>query len=531
MVFGSRAFSTDRLGAICLISLAFFVLFIFLPPVYVLTYAFKTSFRLDSAGEAALVNTFVIGLVVTFFDLLFGLPVAWVLARRKKMPMRRLIDTLIDMPLVVPTSVLGLSVFYFWGGGIGALLGISGGLVSKGPILIALLHIVFTFPYVVRSIEASIAQLNKSHEQAATMLGASQLTVFRTISLPLFKSGVISGAILAFTRSLSETGATMMVAGVYATAPTMVVTYKKALDIPSAAAVSIVLISCAVLLLIVAKMFSGGFKVPILHVWPAKERMLSTRFVGKRDAIIAIAVITAILLPTFYIVISGLDTLALHTLIALAQDWPLIDSILISFGVGLAVTVINLLLAIPLAMLIARNIFRVGGIVDTMSDIILLVPTSALGLSLSLFWKNFSLGDLPILVLAHLSFTFPLMLKPISGAIGGVDQHMEDAARTLGARHFKVFQTITYPLIRPAIIAGIIMTFMRSLSETGATMSVSEKIKTVPVLLVDLFTKGKVDDKTILACILLFILSFVFIFCLKMMDSRKDAKDRGQGTQ
>jgi len=524
MFLGKSTANLSRLDMICLLSILIFTAIVFLPPVYVLSYAGGAKLVLNESSKIALINSFIISAAVTAVDVILGLPVAWMMARRKDLKYRYIIDTLIDMPLVVPTSVLGLSVFYFWGAGMGSLFGLDEGLLSKGPIMLALLHIVFTFPYIVRSIEAAISQINISHEQAATMLGAPPLTVFRTVSLPLFKSGLIAGAILVFTRSLSETGATMMVAGLFSTASTIVVDYKKAQDIPSAAAVSIVLIAVAVLLLISAKILSGGFRIPVIHVWPQTERKLSRRYVPYRDALISFLVILIVLLPTFYIVLSGLNVIRSQTIIELIRNQALMESLIISFIIGLVATGINLVLAIPLAYVISKNMFKAGGIVDTMSDIILLVPTSALGLSLSLFWKNFAFPELLILVLAHLSFTFPLMVKPISAALAGVETGIEDAACTLGANKVTIFKTITYPLIKPAIIAGIIMTFMRSLSETGATLSVSENIKTIPVLLVDIFTKGMVDDKTILACIVLFAASFAFIVALKIVESKKNAK-------
>ncbi|MCX6695242.1 MAG: iron ABC transporter permease [Candidatus Altiarchaeota archaeon] len=505
------------------ISLAFFLVVIFTPPVYILSYAFKSQFVINEASRTALFNSLVIGFVVTLFDLVFGLPVAWVLARRKSLKHRHLIDTLIDMPLVVPTSVLGLSVYFFWGGGLGSLFGVQDGLISKGPIMIILLHIVFSFPYVVRSIEAAVFQIDKSHEQAATMLGASQFTVFRTISLPLFKAGVISGAILAFTRSLSETGATMMVAGLTSTAPTIVVDYKKAGDITSAAAISVVLIGIAVVLLVLTKILSKSFRVPVTHVWPSEERTLSKEYVHLRDMLVSFFVMAIILVPTFYIALSGLGVLRSDTISSLLRDGGIMNSIIVSFAVAFIVTVVNLAFSMPLSMVISRNKFKIGGVIDTMSDVILLVPTSALGLSLSMFWGNFSFNEFMILVLAHMSFSMPLMLKPISAALSGVDPNLEDAARTLGAKPLKVFMTITYPLIKPGIVAGIIMTFMRSLSETGATLSVSDNIKTIPVLLVDLFNAHQVDDKAILASIVLFALSFVFILVLKSI-TNKNAK-------
>jgi len=511
-----------RVETLCVGALAFFLIFIFLPPVYVLTYAFGAG-GLDDHGTRALINSFTVAFVVTVVDLLIGLPVSWILARGRGLRFRQALDTLIDMPLVVPTAVLGISTYYFWGDGVGSLLGVEGGLIGKGPILLALLHIVFTFPYVVRSIVAAISQLDRNHEQAATMLGAPPFTVFRTISLPLFRAGVVSGAVLAFTRSLSETGATLMVAGLYSTAPTTVVALKKAGDISSAAAVSAALIASAVIVLLAARLLSGGFRVPVVHVWPQAERTLGRGGMGVRDVISAFAVASLVLAPTFYIVLKGVGSVHQAAFVSLISDWTLLSSIIVSFVLGFAVTAINLAVALPLALLVSRNIFRAGPAVELLSEVILIVPTSALGLSIALFWGHLKLAEPLMLVFAHLSFTFPLMLKPIAAAFSAVDPGLEEVARTLGARRLTVFKTVVYPLIRPAIVAGVIMTFMRSLSETGATLSVSDKVKTVPVLLVDAFMGGKVDDKTTLACILLFTASFILIMALKAAD-KKNAK-------
>jgi thiamine transport system permease protein len=505
------------------VALVFFVFVIFTPPIYILSYAFESSFNLDDASLKAISLSFKIAAVVTFADVLLGLPLAWIISK-KKTRFRLWIDTFVDMPLVVPTSILGISVYMFWGGGnlLTSFFG-AGTLIQKGPLMIILLHTVFTLPYVVRSIGAAIAQINTTHEQAATMLGASPLTVFRTISLPLFKSGLISGMILAFTRSLSETGATMMVAGASLTAPVLVVEYKRASDIPSAAAVSIVLICAAILLLLAAKILSVKTRIPVVRVFPERERALSRGFYRLRNLLVAAFFLAVILAPTFFIALSRLDVATYGNVASLAGNSAVLNGIVLSFAVGLIVTAVNLLFALPLSMMIARNTLGLSGILDTMSDIVLLVPTSALGLSLALFWGNFSLSEFAVLALAHASFTFPLMLKPIATAVSGVEEALFDAARSLGAKPLQVFSSVTFPLIKPGIIAGVIMTFMRSLSETGATMSVSSSIRTIPVLLVELFSGGALSDDAVLACVLLFAVSFAFIFLLKKVSLPENA--------
>lgn len=498
----------------------FFMLIVFIPPIYVLSYAFEEGFVLDSVAKTSIILSFEIAIIVTLVCVIFGLPTAWILAR-KRIPYRLWVDTLIDLPLVVPTAVLGISIWLFWGSDYGLLnlFGITTGLFSKGPMLIILLHIVFTFPYVVRSIEAAIYQIDMAHEEAARVLGAPSFTVFRTISLPLFKSGLISGAILAFTRSLSETGATMMVAGLSQTAPILVVTYKKANDITSAAAVSIILIITAVILLLITKLLTIRVSIPIKRAYPILERKL-VKYNIYRDTLTIVFIALIILIPTFFIVISGINKLDFNI------GSVLLKSILISFLIAFFATVINLIFALPMGNIIARDKFHTGPIFDMLNDIILLVPTSALGLSLGLFWKNFALNEFLILILTHISFSFPYIVKPIAASISGVDQNLIEAARSLGATPLRAFRTVTYPLIKPAIIAGIIMGFMRSLSETGATLAVSEKIKTIPVLLVEIFNKNQFDEKAIFTCILLFLLSFIFILILKKTEERGNARHR-----
>jgi len=493
----------------------FFLFIVFFPPVYILSYIFGGGFSLSSDSLGAVVNSFKIALTVVALDVLFALPLSWILAR-KKFRHRLLVDTLVDMPLVVPTSILGISVYMFWGGEWAAsLFGPSVHLFSKGYWMIILLHVVFTFPYLVRSIQAGLLQVSRIHEEAARTLGASALTMYRTISLPLVKKSVISGCILAFTRSLSETGATMMVAGVVKTAPVIVVEYKNAGSVSDAAAVSIVLILAAAALLVIARFASIKTRVPLFHVYPGTEKFLSARFIGVRDAGVFFFVAGFILLPTAFIVLANIGVVNASAFTALIHNGLILKGVVISFFVAAIATIVNLVFAIPMGVIISKNKFRLGHVFDTLNDVILLVPTSALGLSLALFWGNFEVNDLLVLVLAHISFSFPFMVRPVSAALTGVNEELVEAARTLGATPYKSFKTITFPLIKPAIIAGVIMTFMRSLSETGATMSVSRNIKTITVVLVELFEGGQVGEEAILACILLFALSFIFLVMIK----------------
>jgi thiamine transport system permease protein len=488
--------------------LVFFAAFIFIPAIYILKGFSGLTAVADPLVLRAVLLSFFIGLTVTFVNLIFGVPLAWVLTRSKKR-IARWVDNLVDLSLVMPTAALGFSVYLFWGSdmGLSRLFGLEGGLFSKGPLMIGLLHIVFTLPYMIRSVSAAISQIDPSYEEASASLGASPFTFFRTVALPLFRNGVINGSVLSFTRSLSETGATMMVAGAAATAPVLIISLKNAGKMSEAAGASIILIAAAILMLVLARFIFGKKVINLNGIYPRFERKLSGQVRLKNTFIFSFYGLF-IFLPTVYIALYYIFNFRLTNINLL------LGSILISFGVALAVTLVNLLFSLPLSYMIARDKFRLGGILTSLNEAVLLMPTSALGLSIALYWRNFFSSDILLLLLVHLCFSFPYLVKPITAAMQEVSESQQEAAYSLGASTRQMFFTILLPQIKPAIISGAIMAFMRSLSETGATLAVTGKIKTVSVMIVDLFKAERFDEAAI-ACVILFVVALCFLYILK----------------
>ena len=487
----------------------FFLLFIiFLPAVYVLSYSFSAKNFLTPQALKAILASIEIGLLVTFINLIFGVPLAWIIAKSKSR-LSKLVDNLIDLSLVIPTAALGFSVYLYWGTkfGIAKLLGLEGGIFSLGPILIILLHVVFTLPYMIRSIAASIVKIDPTYEKAAETLGAGPFTIFRSIYLPLFKDGVITGSILSFTRSLSETGATIMVAGAFMTAPVLIVGLKQAGQVPQAAGVSIVMILSAIAILFLSKLFLGSKTINFEKVYPRFEKSL-LKLKALRNIILALFFIFIIFLPTIYFIIFEL------TKFNISIESTLLKSLIISFTIAFAATLVNLFFAIPLAYIIARNKYKMGNFLDILNEIVLLVPTSALGLSLFLFWQKFLPYEFLILILAHVSFIFPLMVKPITAAFKNIPPSLQEASYSLGAGKIETFKTILLPLMKPALIAGSIMAFLRSLSETGATLAVTSNIKTTPILIVELIKQGEINQAAV-SCTVLFVITLILLIILK----------------
>lgn len=172
-------------------------------------------FQLSPQEMAALGLSIKVAFWSTAASLLPGILVAWVLAR-KSFPGKSLLDSLVHLPLVLPPIVPGYVLLVLLGsqGFIGKWLqqsfDITLAFTWKGA---ALASAVMAFPLMVRAIRLSITQIDLKLETAARTLGATPLYGFLTITLPLALPGILTGLILAFSRSLGEFGATITFVG------------------------------------------------------------------------------------------------------------------------------------------------------------------------------------------------------------------------------------------------------------------------------------------------------------------------------
>jgi len=158
--------------------------------------------------------SYLIALSATALNVVAGLPVSILIARRRGgKTISGILDTLVNIPIVVPSIALGVSIGLFWGGAT---------YVSEFLLLI-FAHASITYTYFVRSMVAAIETIPVEIEDVARTLGAKPLTIFRRLTIPLSKYALLAGAIMAFTRSVDETGATLAVAKRLITAPVLMV--------------------------------------------------------------------------------------------------------------------------------------------------------------------------------------------------------------------------------------------------------------------------------------------------------------------
>lgn len=146
--------------------------------------------------------------------ILVGTPFAYVHCRNEY-PGKVIVDTLIDLPLVLPPAVAGLALLVLWGrvGILGQYLSLFGINIAFTTLAVIMAQIFVASPFYVRQAKSLFEQLDPAYEQTARTLGASPLRIFLLVTLPLTAGGLVSGAVMTFGRALGEFGATIMFAG------------------------------------------------------------------------------------------------------------------------------------------------------------------------------------------------------------------------------------------------------------------------------------------------------------------------------
>jgi sulfate/thiosulfate transport system permease protein len=156
---------------------------------------------------AALKLTIGASVVVALVNLVMGTLIAWVLVR-DDFPGKRVVEMLIDLPFALPTIVAGLVLLALYGPA--SPLGVNLAYARSG-VVVALLFV--TLPFVVRTVQPVLLELDRDMEEAAASLGAAKATIFRRVILPNLLPAMLAGTALAFSRAMSEFGSTVLISG------------------------------------------------------------------------------------------------------------------------------------------------------------------------------------------------------------------------------------------------------------------------------------------------------------------------------
>jgi sulfate transport system permease protein len=197
--------------------------------------------------QASLRLSFGAALLAASLNAGFGLLVAWVLTRYE-FPGRRIFDAIVDLPFALPTAVAGiaLTALYADTGWLGGALASVGIKVAYTPLGIVVALTFIGLPFVVRTLQPVLEELDRDAEQAAATLGASAAQIFRRVILPALLPALLTGFSLAFARGVGEYGSVIFIAGNMPMrseiAPLLIVTKLEQYDYAGATAIAVVML-------------------------------------------------------------------------------------------------------------------------------------------------------------------------------------------------------------------------------------------------------------------------------------------------
>ena len=216
---------------------------------------------------ASLKLSFGAALIAAAINAFFGMILAWALVRYS-FPGKKIVDTLVDLPFALPTAVAGiaLTAIYAKNGWLGQFLEPLGLKIAFTPIGIMIALIFIGLPFVVRTVQPVLEDLDKEIEEAAASLGANRAQTIFKVVLPIILPALLTGFALAFARAVGEYGSVIFIAGnlpmVSEIAPLMIITKLEQYDYSGATSIAVVMLILSFILLLV---------VNTLQAWTAKR--------------------------------------------------------------------------------------------------------------------------------------------------------------------------------------------------------------------------------------------------------------------
>lgn len=221
----------------------------------------------DSRTLNALRISFTTAFLAAFVNAIFGVLIAWVLVRYR-FPGRRFVDAIVDLPFALPTAVAGiaLTALYSNRGWVGALFEPFGIKIAFTPTGIVIALIFIGLPFVVRTVQPVMEEIDRQVEEVAATLGANRFQTITRILLPGLTPAILTGFALAFARGVGEYGSVIFIAGnipyVSEIAPLLIVIRLEEFNYPAATGI-------ATIMLIIS--FSMLFVINLIQAWSRKR--------------------------------------------------------------------------------------------------------------------------------------------------------------------------------------------------------------------------------------------------------------------
>jgi thiamine transport system permease protein len=415
----------------------------------------------------------------TVLTLLLAAPMTWAISNFEFRG-RRLATALVTVPFVLPTVVVGTAfVALGWRDSIVAILAA---------------HVFFNVAVVVRTVGTLWGRLDPNLHDAAQVLGASQWTVFRTVTLPLLRPAIAAAASIVFLFTFTSFGVVLILGG-FQFATLEVEIYRQAVDLfdlPLAAALAVVqLVGVTVALYAYSR-----FQERHTATWALRSEKDRARPAGV-TRLLAIGSVTATLLalavPLAVLVGRSLGT---GSYPGLFETDRVVGTPIASVGNSMLFAVIAMVLATSIGLMASAVITGRKGGLSRWFDLTLMLPlgTSAVTIGFGFIVALGSPVDLRasfwLIPIAHALVAIPFVVRSTVPTLRSVPPEMREAAAVLGASPGRVWREIDLPVVARAALVGAGFAFVVSLGEFGATSFIARpNTATVPVMIYRLLSR------------------------------------------
>ena len=476
----------------------------------------------------AITNTLKIGVVVSLFSTLIGLLFAYVevYVRMGKFS-GGLFQVVSMLPVVSPPFVLSLSMIMLFGkAGIITrfLLGIYDNSVY-GYWGIVIVQTLTFFPVCYMMLKGLLKNIDPSLEEAARDMGASRMKVFTSVTLPLLLPGLGNAFLVTFIESIADFANPMIIGGSYDTlATTIYLQITGAYDKAGASAMAVVLLCITLGMFMVQKYYLEAKTAATLTGKASRERML----IEDRSVKIPLTVLCSlmamfVILMYICVPIGACFPTWGYKFFPLTGKWfKLIftryhgfKAFKDSFLLSLISAPVTALLSMIISYLVVKRNFKGKGFIEAVSMLAMAVPGTVLGVgyirgySGGIFHTGFLQGIYGtglILVIVFVVRSLPTGTRSGISALRQIDKSIEESAYDMGADSFRVFTTVTLPLIKDSFLSGLVTAFVRSITAISAIiLLVTPQFLLITVQINEFAEKGSFSLACAFATILIVI--------------------------
>ena len=450
---------------------------------------FRRIFAIPSFTRA-ITNTLKVGFLVGILSTLVGLLFAYVevYVRMGKF-VGGLFKVVSMLPVVSPPFVLSLSMIMLFG---------KAGIITRfllkiydnsvyGFWGIAVVQTLTFFPVCYMMLKGLLKNIDPSLEEAARDMGASRWKVFTSVTLPLLLPGLGNAFLVTFIESIADFANPMIIGGSYDTlATTIYLQITGAYDKAGAAAMAVVLLCITLAMFAVQKYYLERKTAATLTGKASRGRMLITDRSVKVPLTVLCAMVAMFVIMMYICVPVGacFPTWGFKFFPLTGKWFKLVFSryhgfqaFRDSFVLSLISAPITALLSMIISYLVVKRKFRAKGFIEAVSMLAMAVPGTVLGVgyirgfSGGLFHTGFMQGLYGtglILIIVFVVRSLPTGTRSGISALRQIDKSIEESAYDMGANSFRVFMTVTLPLIKDSFLSGLVTAFVRSITAISA---------------------------------------------------------------